>query len=298
MTIRHDLMSEAIATLWLQVTRSDGRRVLMCGVYREWDHEGRNSMSDQSERLDVLTTQLDKGTLDSKSVVVLGDINLCSNQWNEPSYRLKSVSDAWREKVSACGLELLELGDTYFADHPNTNGIYVQSALDHIYVSDKELVDDHGKLLNSATDHYPIFINVKHFQTREKFRTKVITKRSFKKFSAEKFAENAAGEQVKMIEVKLSQGAKPGHGGILPGAKVTEAIAEARGQTLAQMALAWVLRDGRITSALIGASKPEQVVDCVGAVASTSFTADELARIDAIAEEPDLNLWARSSEGV
>jgi len=40
------------------------------------------------------------------------------------------------------------------------------------------------------------------------------------------------------------------------------------------------------------------VVDCVGAVANTSFTADELARIDAIAEEPDLNLWARSSEGV
>lgn len=76
------------------------------------------------------------------------------------------------------------------------------------------------------------------------------------------------------------------------------AIAEARGQTLAQMALAWVLRDGRITSALIGASKREQVVDCVGAVANTSFTADELARIDAIAEEPDLNLWARSSEGV
>jgi L-glyceraldehyde 3-phosphate reductase len=58
------------------------------------------------------------------------------------------------------------------------------------------------------------------------------------------------------------------------------------------------LRDGRITSALIGASKPEQVVDCVGAVANTSFTAYELARIDAIAEEPDLNLWARSSEGV
>ncbi|MDN5788814.1 FMN-binding glutamate synthase family protein [Pseudorhodobacter sp.] len=48
-------------------------------------------------------------------------------------------------------------------------------------------------------------------------------------FSADRFAENAQGDQVKMIEVKLSQGAKPGHGGILPGAKVTEAIAEARG---------------------------------------------------------------------
>ena len=49
------------------------------------------------------------------------------------------------------------------------------------------------------------------------------------RFSPEKFAETAANDQVKMIEIKLSQGAKPGHGGILPGAKVSEAIAEARG---------------------------------------------------------------------
>jgi glutamate synthase domain-containing protein 2 len=49
------------------------------------------------------------------------------------------------------------------------------------------------------------------------------------RFDPEKFAENAASDQVKMIEVKLSQGAKPGHGGILLGPKVTEAIAEARG---------------------------------------------------------------------
>ncbi len=48
-------------------------------------------------------------------------------------------------------------------------------------------------------------------------------------FSEEKFAENATLDQVKMIEIKLSQGAKPGHGGILPGAKVTPEIAEARG---------------------------------------------------------------------
>ena len=72
-------------------------------------------------------------------------------------------------------------------------------------------------------------------------------------------------------------------------------MAESRGQTLAQMALAWVLRNGGITSALIGASKPEQVVDCVGAIRNRDFTADELARIDAISEEKDINLWARSS---
>lgn len=49
------------------------------------------------------------------------------------------------------------------------------------------------------------------------------------RFNPERFAENAAGDAVKMIEIKLSQGAKPGHGGMLPGPKVTEAIAEARG---------------------------------------------------------------------
>lgn len=76
------------------------------------------------------------------------------------------------------------------------------------------------------------------------------------------------------------------------------ALAAARGQTLAQMALAWVLRDGGITSALIGASRPEQVTDCAGAVAALSFTAEELADIDRLTGDKGINLWARSSEEV
>jgi len=78
--------------------------------------------------------------------------------------------------------------------------------------------------------------------------------------------------------------------------KALDALAQARGQTLAQMAIAWVLRGGGITTALIGASKPEQVVDCAGAVGNLEFTAAELAEIDRIAAEEDINLWARSSE--
>lgn len=82
----------------------------------------------------------------------------------------------------------------------------------------------------------------------------------------------------------------------LASVRALDALAQARGQTLAQMALAWVLRNGGITTALIGASKPEQVVDCAGAIGNLEFTAAELAQIDAIAEEPDINLWARSAE--
>lgn len=60
------------------------------------------------------------------------------------------------------------------------------------------------------------------------------------------------------------------------------AIAERRGQTLAQMALVWTLRDDAVTSALIGASKPEQVIENVKALENASFTAEELAEIDSI----------------
>ena len=60
-------------------------------------------------------------------------------------------------------------------------------------------------------------------------------------------------------------------------------LAEARGQSLAQMALAWVLRNPGMTSALIGASKPEQVADCVKSLENLAFSDEELAKIDAIA---------------
>ncbi len=73
-------------------------------------------------------------------------------------------------------------------------------------------------------------------------------------------------------------------------------IAQGRGQTLAQMALAWVLRDEHVTSVLIGASKVEQIEDCVGALDRLDFTLEELAEIDKFATESQLNLWAKSSE--
>jgi L-glyceraldehyde 3-phosphate reductase len=73
-------------------------------------------------------------------------------------------------------------------------------------------------------------------------------------------------------------------------------IAQRRGQTLAQMALAWVLRRGRVTTALIGASRKEQVEDCVGAVANLDFTDAELEEIATKTREADINLWAASAE--
>ncbi len=72
-------------------------------------------------------------------------------------------------------------------------------------------------------------------------------------------------------------------------------LATGRGQTLAQLALAWVLRDERVTSALIGASSVKQLEDSLGAVRNLDFTADELADIDRYATEGGINLWRAPS---
>jgi L-glyceraldehyde 3-phosphate reductase len=72
-------------------------------------------------------------------------------------------------------------------------------------------------------------------------------------------------------------------------------IAAARGQTLAQMAVSWVLRDPRVTSALIGASSVHQLEENLAAAGKTTFSSDELAAIDNDAVDAGINIWARSS---
>ena len=72
-------------------------------------------------------------------------------------------------------------------------------------------------------------------------------------------------------------------------------IAQRRGQTLAQMALAWTLRDPRMTSTLVGASSVAQLEANVAAIDKLEFTEDELGEIDRYATEADINIWAKSS---
>ncbi|MBM2615508.1 L-glyceraldehyde 3-phosphate reductase [Actinoplanes sp. LDG1-06] len=72
-------------------------------------------------------------------------------------------------------------------------------------------------------------------------------------------------------------------------------IAQRRGQSLAQMAIAWALRDPRMTSVVLGASSVAQLENNVAALGNTKFTPDELAEIDKHATESNINLWARSS---
>jgi L-glyceraldehyde 3-phosphate reductase len=77
----------------------------------------------------------------------------------------------------------------------------------------------------------------------------------------------------------------------LANVRALNEIASERGQTLAQLALAWVLRDDRVTSALIGAGSVAQLDDNLDALNNLTFTSEELARIDQYAIDGDIDIW-------
>lgn len=82
---------------------------------------------------------------------------------------------------------------------------------------------------------------------------------------------------------------------VLEHIRALDAIARRRGQTLAQMAIAWVLRDRRVTSALVGASSVSQLADSLGALDNLGFSDEELAEIDRHAIDAGVNIWASRS---
>jgi L-glyceraldehyde 3-phosphate reductase len=81
----------------------------------------------------------------------------------------------------------------------------------------------------------------------------------------------------------------------LDNVRALDRIAQERGQSLAQMAIAWVLRKQEVTSALIGASRWSQIEECLGALQNLKFSPEELERIDRHALDGELNIWAESS---
>jgi L-glyceraldehyde 3-phosphate reductase len=103
----------------------------------------------------------------------------------------------------------------------------------------------------------------------------------------------------------VPEGSRASHSGSMRPEMLTEAnlakiraldqIAKARGQTLAQMAIAWVLRDPVVTSALVGASSVEQLEQNIAALNKLEFVAEELEEIDRYATESGINIWAASS---
>lgn len=101
---------------------------------------------------------------------------------------------------------------------------------------------------------------------------------------------NSRAAQGKSLDPKMLDDAALKH------IRALNRIAKSRGQSLAQLALAWVLRDPRVTSVLVGASSVEQLENSLGALDNLAFDDAELAKIDKHAVDAGINIWARSSD--
>ncbi len=219
-------------------------------------------------------------------------------EWGSRKYLISSLDQSLKRMN-------LEYVDIFYHHRPDDDTPIEETicALDQIVRSGKAL---YVGLSNYSTDqlkkalpilkelHTPFIIN----QNKYSIFDRTIEDNGFKDFCAEQgygiiaFSPLAQGLLTDKYLNGIPEDSRVKRDGrFLHEADVTEKlsqikalneIAAARGQSLAQMALSWVLRDGKVTSVLIGASRPEQILDNIKIVGKTAFTADELAQIEKI----------------
>ena len=117
---------------------------------------------------------MERAAKENKKVIVQGDANLCSTKWQEDGYGLSYISNELLSTLAMCGMEIVDVGNTYLADRLTSNGELIESAIDHVYHSvefSKTLICTNLK--NSSTDHVPIMAQLNH-QKVEKTSSKII----------------------------------------------------------------------------------------------------------------------------
>ena len=183
--IRSDLSSKDFPSLWIEMENACGKNILCGGFYREWAPKGDKSIDAQVKSMQKFTSQIELATKENKSLIILGDANLCNIRWDSPGFLHRRISEELRETLTQCGLTSLSLGITYTADRLSDDGSEITSALDHIYVSEELRPNmDFYKLDNSATDHLPIVACMDlTAKTKTNAGQKTIRKRSMKDFT-------------------------------------------------------------------------------------------------------------------
>ena len=127
-------MTTDIPSIWLEFKSEHAVPMAICGVYREWSHNGDTTEASQVKQIEKFTTQIDEANACFEKIIITGDINLCSNKWAEISYIRKNISRPLLECLNQHGMSLADIGTTYQADHILNNGTIPESDLDHVYI--------------------------------------------------------------------------------------------------------------------------------------------------------------------
>ncbi len=183
-TIREDLMSRDVPSVWLDI--STGKQTTtVCFTYREWSPKGVKTSEATHAALATLVNQIEIACTGRRPVLLMGDLNLCQDRWDLPTYPHRALADHLRDGLASCGLDILPVGHTYISNHRNPEGGFTRSALDHIYTNTPSCLQDWGKVDCGLSDHVPIQATLRALLTSS--NTATITRRNFRNFDQNTF---------------------------------------------------------------------------------------------------------------
>ena len=133
--IRNDLMSDKFPSIWLEIKSEGKPSVTLGGFYREWSHNGVKNVPLQISGIKVFANQIERAAENGKQCIVMGDANLNYKKWREEDFFYKSIAVPLLNVLDQWGLDVSDLGNTYNADHAQSNGNIAESGIDHIYTS-------------------------------------------------------------------------------------------------------------------------------------------------------------------
>lgn len=181
-TPRFDLMQEEFPSIWLEFSGKNKKNIIIGGYYREWGNQskGEKSIQDQYDRLQIFLGQIKLASTGSKSVLIMGDMNLDSAKWSEKGYHLTKLAKALKSALDSSGLVMEDVGETFEAFRSGRRQQKITSKLDHIYRS-SELNIVAKVMDNALSDHYPIHVNIdfRPANTNREKKADVILTRNF-----------------------------------------------------------------------------------------------------------------------
>jgi hypothetical protein len=135
-------MSTEFSTIWLEIIRTNYKNLLVWGFYQEWTKNDDSTEAGQSQRMKILIDQMERTAKENKSIIMMGDANLCAQKWDE---RLFNLGAEPKSSLAQCGLENTEIGKTYLADRLKNDRTVIESALDHIDISHDQKTKKNSK---------------------------------------------------------------------------------------------------------------------------------------------------------
>jgi hypothetical protein len=198
--VRKDLMSAEFPSIWLEVLDKHKSGTIVGGFYRQWSSNGIRSTELQVREIELFCNQINKAAVANDRIIVTGDANLCSSNWQKVDYDKKVIANPLIQCLNRNGLDIQNAGFTYQADRVGASGLIIQSALDHVYTSSSIGGEVKiNKLSNSSRDHLPVVTSYSIDKAKTIYK-RSITKRSFKNFTTAGWIASLARQDWSEVE--------------------------------------------------------------------------------------------------